>query len=339
MKLRNSRRAGVAAAGLCALLAGVVGLASNAAASAPAGHARGQARAAAPQAPKKAAPARPAVTDKFWSGTDSNYIHIPRPAGAPYREPAIGGSYGGYIGMIGNWASMERCGGIVVWSKADSQAARVNHKTYGLGIGVGAYWFMAGPGVDPHFTGRQAEAGKWGQEQAAAALKAVAGHNPAITYPVIFLDVELPGDAPRYTPAQDNGWKDVYTSPCSGRIRNHHIAANIDRAVFNGFANYLTAHSKFKAGVYSAPSIWADIMGTGRYASLSNTYEWTYTSFTSSLQHHPAKWCLSGTSTCAQFFGGISSASKYALMWQWSGGGGSFNGYGDFDQIDGSRTP
>jgi hypothetical protein len=26
-------------------------------------------------------------------------------------------------------------------------------------------------------------------------------------------------------------------------------------------------------------------------------------------------------------------------MWQWSGGGGSYNGYGDFDQIDAARTP
>ena len=27
-------------------------------------------------------------------------------------------------------------------------------------------------------------------------------------------------------------------------------------------------------------------------------------------------------------------ARKYAVMWQWSGGGGTYNGYGDFDQID-----
>jgi hypothetical protein len=329
MKLSNSRRAGATALGLCALLAGVIALASNAAASGPAaaGQSRGQARVTA------------AATDRFWSGTDSNYVAIPHRAGSAYREPAIGGSYGGYIGMIGNWASWQHCGGVVVWSKADSQAARINHKTYHQGIGVGAYWFMAGPGVDPHYNGRQSEANAWGQAQAAAALKAVAGHSPAITYPVIIMDVELPGDAPRYTPAQDNGWNAVYTSPCSGRIRVHHVPANLDRAVFNGFAAYLTTHSKYKAGVYSAPGIWADIMGTGRYASLSNTYEWTYTSFTSSLQHHPSGWCLSGTRTCAHFFGGISSASKYALIWQWSGGGGSYNGYGDFDQIDGSRTP
>ena len=56
-----------------------------------------------------------------------------------------------------------------------------------------------------------------------------------------------------------------------------------------------------------------------------------------------AGWCLSGSasSTCAQFFGGTTSSSKYALMWQWSGGGGVTNGIdgfnGDLDQIDSSR--
>jgi hypothetical protein len=25
------------------------------------------------------------------------------------------------------------------------------------------------------------------------------------------------------------------------------------------------------------------------------------------------------------------------VMWQWSGGGGTYNGYGDFDQIDANR--
>jgi hypothetical protein len=93
--------------------------------------------------------------------------------------------------------------------------------------------------------------------------------------------------------------------------------------------------------VYSAPDIWAQIFGTGSAASLTNTYEWTYESFTSSLAHPPSGWCLTGSasSTCARFFGGINRRSKYAVMWQWSGGGGSFNGVGDFDQIDGNRTP
>jgi hypothetical protein len=272
----------------------------------------------------------------FWYGTDSSYIAIPGPA--PYREPAIGGAYGGYIGMIGNWAHWKGCNGKVVWSKTDAADARTNFVTYHKGIGTGAYWFMAGPGVDPHYNGTTAEAYAWGRQQAARALSDLA-QRARITYPVIFMDVEIPGDAPSYTPAPDNGWNTVYTSPCSGKVRSYHIAASVDRADFNGFANYLTSHSSYKAGVYSARPIWKSIFGTGTAASITTTYEWTYLADTSSLTHHPYGWCLTNTTICAHFFGGITRASKYALMWQWSGGGGTFNGYGDFDQIDGNRTP
>ncbi len=157
-----------------------------------------------------------------------------------------------------------------------------------------------------------------------------------VKYPVAFADIEIPGNAPDYTPAPDNGWNTVYTSPCSGIARSHGIPTAVDRAVLNGFAAYLTSHSAYKAGVYSAPDIWAQIFGTGSNSLIPNTYEWTYEPFTSSLAHHPSGWCLQGTSTCARFFGGQTSGSKYALMWQWSGG---WNGYGDFDQIDANRTP
>jgi hypothetical protein len=68
-------------------------------------------------------------------------------------------------------------------------------------------------------------------------------------------------------------------------------------------------------------------------------YEWTYLSATSSLAHHPSGWCLTGSTACAHFFGGVGRGTRYALMWQWSGGGGFTNGHGDFDQIDASRTP
>ena len=71
----------------------------------------------------------------------------------------------------------------------------------------------------------------------------------------------------------------------------------------------------------------------------STTYEWTYIPATSHLSPRPTGWCLRGTSTCAQFFGGITSNDANAVMWQWSGGGGTSNGVGDFDQIDLLRTP
>ena len=271
----------------------------------------------------------------FWYGTDSRTMPVSG-SGIPFKEPALGTWYGGYIGMAGNWAHWAGCGKIVVWSGANSSQANANF-THKIGIGTGVYWFMGGPGVDPHYNGSQGEAYSWGQQQAARTLSDISQVH--VTYPVVFMDVEIPGNAPNYTPASDNGWNTVYTSACSGRVKSFHIPAAVDRADINGFAAYLTSHSHYRAGVYSAPDIWASIFGTGSAAQIPNTYEWTYESFSSSLSHHPAGWCLSGTSTCAHFFGGVSSSSKYALMWQWSGGGGSSNGIGDFDQIDGNRTP
>lgn len=273
----------------------------------------------------------------FWYATDSRSVTIAG-SSAPYSEPRIGGAYGGYIGMTGNWANLENCHKILVWSAANSAKANANFALH-QGVGTGVYYFMGGPGVDPHYNGTTAEAYDWGEVQAGRALADAA--KLKVTYPVMWADIELPGGPSDYTPAPDNGWNSVYTSPCSSVVRISSVPANVDRADFNGFAAYVAAHSSYKVGVYSAPDIWAQIFGTGSAASIPNTYEWTYESFTSSLAHPPAGWCLTGSaaSTCARFFGGVMSGSKYALAWQWSGGGGSNNGVGDFDQIDGNRTP
>jgi hypothetical protein len=272
----------------------------------------------------------------FWYGTDSRQVTIA--GSAPYSEPVIGGTYGGYIGMTGNWANLEDCHKIVVWSATNSTQANADYALH-AGIGTGVYYFMGGPGVDPHYNGTTSEASAWGAEQAGRALADAAKLH--VTYPVVFMDIELPGGPSDYTPAPDNGWNSVYTSPCSSVVKSDFVAASVDRADLNGFADYVTSHSSYKVGVYSAPSIWSEIFGTGSAASIPNTYEWTYESFTSSLANPAHGWCLTGSasSTCADFFGGQTSSSPYALMWQWSGGGGSDNGVGDFDQIDGNRTP
>ncbi len=268
----------------------------------------------------------------FWYGTDSWPITIS--GKAPYSEPRIGSPYGGYIGMIGNWAIWVRgCGGRLAWSAANSAEANTNYTTYHDGIGTGVYWFMAGPGVNPHYNGTTKEAYAWGVRQAGQTLGDMAKQH--ITYPVIFADIELPGIAP----APDNGWNAVYTAPCSGRVKTGYIAPAIDRADFNGYQAYILSHSHDKVGVYSAPSIWASIFGTGSAANIRGVNEWTYTADTSSLARVPSGWCLTGTSVCAQFFGGVRSSDAQALMWQWTGGGGTFNGYGDFDQIDKNRQP
>ncbi len=108
----------------------------------------------------------------------------------------------------------------------------------------------------------------------------------------------------------------------------------MDRAEVNGYEAYLTTHSSYVPGVYSSPLIWNDIFGTGSASDISGTYEWTYTDGTSRVNPAPVKWCIPGTTTCANFFGGVKRRSAQAVMWQWSGGGGITNGIGDFDQIN-----
>jgi hypothetical protein len=201
-----------------------------------------------------------------------------------------------------------------------------------IGVGTGVYWYMGGPGVDPHYNGTTTEATSWGATQAAWTLAAMKKIH--VTYPVVWADIEFPG----IQPATDNGWKSIYTGPCTEVKKSGSVGVSVDRAEFNGFANYITAHSSYKVGVYSAPAIWTSIFGTGTASQIPNTYEWTYEPETASLSAKPNGFRLSGGKGAgAQFFGGQGTSSKYALMWQWSGGGGVRNPYGDYDQIYVSR--
>ncbi|SRR6266851_2356336 len=308
-------------------------LTSGAAASATVTAGAGRAASTAEQSPAGDGP------PGFWWGTDSFPVTVP--GGAPYQMPFLGGAYGGYIGMTGSWSYWLGCkGGFIAFSSANAAQAHTNYTKYHTGIGDGVYWFMGGPGVDPQWNGSAGEAYTWGARQAARALADIA--NGPIDYPVVWMDIELPG----VPPAKDNGWNNVYTSPCSGRIKIQGVPAAVDRADFNGFWDYITAHSKFKPGVYSAQGVWNSIFG-GNSASpgspgyIPHTDEWTYEPETTNYSGNaPFGWCLK-SGGCAQFFGGVSNSSSNALMWQWSGGGGALNGIdgfnGDLDQIDAIR--
>ena len=261
----------------------------------------------------------------FWYGSDS--WPIPVNGSGPYTNPVIGGGYGGYIGMAGNWARWLGCrtGNFLAWSSTNSYQANVNYTRYGRGIGTGVYWYMGGPGVDPRYSGTTHEAYGWGAAQAVQAI--AAANRDHVTYRVLFMDIEMPGIAP----APDNGWASVYTSACGGIRTGRSVSPALARAEFNGFADYLTAHSHYLYGVYSEPGTWSQVFGNKGY--IPHTYEWTYMPETASLSRAPYGWCLKGTGQCAQFFGGVTGSSPYAVMWQWSGGGGIRNPIGDFDQI------
>ncbi|HEY0938180.1 MAG TPA: hypothetical protein VGD91_31110, partial [Trebonia sp.] len=173
---------------------------------------------AAPAAAASAA-APAASNTGFTYGTDSFPVTVR--GSAPYQEPVIGGSYGGYMGMAGNWARQEGCstGNFLAWAPANANQANSNFVSRGTGVGTGVYWYLGGPGVDPHWNGTTTEAYRWGEQQAAWAFAVVKPRY--IPYPVIWADIELPGIAP----APDNGWNKVYTSPCSGRVRQSSVPA------------------------------------------------------------------------------------------------------------------
>ncbi|MGH3151546.1 MAG: hypothetical protein ACRDOB_12575, partial [Streptosporangiaceae bacterium] len=68
----------------------------------------------------------------FWWGTDSLPVSVP--GSAPYSMPHLGGAYGGYIGMTGNWAYWLGCSGqehFLAYSAANAAQARTNKTKYG----------------------------------------------------------------------------------------------------------------------------------------------------------------------------------------------------------------
>ena len=267
---------------------------------------------------------------RFWTATDS--ATVPVGGSGPYVAPVVGGAYGGYLGMVGDWARWKGCAPYrLAWSASDAAAASAERSRYRRGIGVGGYWFMAGPGVDPRYNGTAAEAYRWGQEQAVQALAGARARRLQVK--VLFMDVELPGSSV-FDPVPDNGWKAAYRSACGGRPRGIAVAASVDRATLNGFATWVRDHSSFVPGVYSSPQAWSAIFGTGAEARLQGVPEWTYGGATSDISHTPVGWCLRRGS-CARWFGGVTAASPEAVAWQWSGGGGTRNGVGDFDVVDG----
>lgn len=263
----------------------------------------------------------------YYYGTDSS---APTACGrGPYLEPvgSCGNGtikpYGEYMGMMGSWLNWEGCSSSgLAWNQANYNMANDNFVNYHTGLGAAGYWFAAGPGRDPHYNGTYAEAEAWGAAQARQAIARLNGKFFSFRY--IFFDIENNGTAP-----DENGWNTVWNGPCGGRIKASYIAPEVDYATFSGFRNYIDAHSPYLAGVYSAGGrsygSWTGIFGGG---VIKHTAEWTFTSEQSALNFPHG---FSASNAGAQWFANAPAACQ--LMWQWSGGNGVLNGYGDFDQV------
>ena len=158
--------------------------------------------------------------------------------------------------------------------------------------------------------------------RAAGVVGAAAMVKSHIPYPVLWADIELPGIAP----APDNGWNSVYTSPCSGMVRQSGVPA-VDRP--GGVQRvrrlrHVALHVQGRrllvrprSGRTSSAPARLDAPQHLRVDLLAGDHEPVGRADRLVPARH---------GTCAQFFGGQTSSSKYALMWQWSGGGGVTNG-------------
>ena len=262
----------------------------------------------------------------FSYGTDSS---APTACGrGPYLEPAgscargTHGSYGEYIGEVGTWSNWQGCTSGVAWNQTNYNMANSNLIRYHTGQGAAAYWFAAGPGRDPHYNGTVSEAAAWGVAQAQQAMSHVRGLFLGFRY--IFLDVENNGTAP-----DGNGWNTVWNGPCGSKVKARYIAPQVDYATFSAFRNYIDFYTPYLAGIYSAGSrsygSWTGIFGLQQ---IHHTAEWTFNNEQAELRF-PAG--FSGSNASPDWF--ASAPASCHLLWQWSGGNGVYNGYGDFDQL------
>ena len=273
------------------------------------------------------AAAQASASSGFYSGTDSAAPQACGNGSGPYTEPSGGcskgsaGMYGEYIGEVGsfmNWQGCTTAG--LAWEQANYNMATDNVVKFSTGLGAAAYWFAAGPGRDPHYNGTAAEAAIWGQKQAQQALSDLGGK--VFDFRYIFMDIENNG-----VPPDENGWNTVWNGPCGNTVKTEYIPASVDFATWTGFSGYINSHSSYLAGVYSSGGnwygSWAGIFGNSK---LSNTAEWTFTNEQAQLDFPNG---FSGSHASAQWFSSEPAACD--LLWQWSGGNGVLNGFGDFD--------
>jgi Protein of unknown function (DUF4232) len=263
----------------------------------------------------------------FFIGTDSAAPQACSNSNGPYTlSPGNCGKgkavpYGEYIGEVGsfwNWQGCTTSG--LAWVQANYNMATDNVVKFSTGLGAAAYWFAAGPGRDPHYNGTADEAATWGRAQAQQAISDLGGK--VFDFRYIFMDIENNGVSP-----DGDGWNTIWKGACSNKVKAEYVAPNLDFATWVGFADYIDSYSPYLAGVYSAGG---DSYGswTGIFApeQMTNTAEWTFDNEQAQLDF-PTSFSASHTSPI--WFSNEQAACH--LLWQWSGGNGVLNGFGDFD--------
>ena len=265
----------------------------------------------------------------FYYGSDSNY---PEGQGRyPYTEPVTGGLYASYTGEIGTWTDWSGCTRGIALNTAAVRAVNANESRLPGIPGLSLYWFMAGPGADPHYNAGVGEATAWGRAQAVevqAEYATLVAHGLASRtryIPMMYMDIEGQPAA-----GYANGWNEVVNS-CGQIAHVRVISPAVDRATFNGFYTYTYTHvhTVFHPGVYSTPSFWDETFGTGPYGHIPNTYEWT--AETSTRREAPGPVGFTQGAQHAVWFGGVTVTHQAG--WQWTQRG------GDWDQIDAAHLP
>lgn len=257
----------------------------------------------------------------------------PRPStGVPYLEPSVTsptggcGHFGFDDGEVGGYWSLGSeapgCTGTNSFSNATIGDAYANETGHG-GEGAGAYFFVGGPGIDPAYNGTVSEAYHWGVEQADALESEYVGHSDIVSSGLpVMLDAE--------TRQGYDGWTHLYKD-CSGTPTTPGPSAAVDRAVLNGM--FQTLEPSYHVIVYSDPiGSWAAIFGSSTSGNIPNTSEWTAYAGKLCSNYAPLEWTQTyktcGGTNSAQFFGGVTTSSSCAAMWQWD------EGAEDYDQMD-----
>ena len=232
-------------------------------------------------------PPRGRVSPGPGSATGPTAGRCPIPGTGPYQEPVIGGTYGGYMGMAGNWARTEGCktGNFLAWSPANAGQANTNFTKYHVGVGTGVYWYMGGPGVDPHWNGTTTEA----SNGASCRRRGRSRRSRASTSPT---RCSGPTSSCRGSrPPRTTGGTASTPRRAAAKVRQTPSRRSSTGRCSTG-SRPTSPRTPRTRSASTPPRDLAIIFGTGVRSPIPNTYEWTYLPETSSLSAAPTGWCL-----------------------------------------------